>query len=177
MFREMRKHNRGMALRPQDLVVALKLAVSKVGTYPELAADLELSLSEAHGAVKRATLAGLLVGDRQVNRAALLEFVVHGVKYAFHAKRGRVTRGIPTAHGALPLKDKVGKGSDPIPVWPDPAGEARGESFEPLYRSAPAAARKDERLYELLCLIDALRGGQARERNLAEQRIREILQS
>lgn len=53
------------------------------------------------------------------------------------------------------------------PVWPDPAGTVRGESFEPLHRAAPEAARRDPGLYELLALLDALRGGRARERKLA----------
>ena len=30
---------------------------------------------------------------------------------------------------------------DPVPVWPDLQGEARGASFKPLYRGAPKAAR------------------------------------
>ncbi len=42
-------------------------------------------------------------------------------------------------------------------------------AFAPLYKSAPSAAPKDARFYELLALADALRGGCARERKLAEQ--------
>ena len=43
----------------------------------------------------------------------------------------------------------------------------RGVTFEPLHKSAPAAARKDPALYELLALIDAVRDGRVRERKLA----------
>jgi len=58
-------------------------------------------------------------------------------------------------------------GEDFPPVWPDPDGEVRGQSFSPLYKSVPKAAQEDDRLYELLSLIDAIRGGRARERQMA----------
>jgi hypothetical protein len=56
---------------------------------------------------------------------------------------------------------------EPLPVWPDPQGEVRGAAFSPLYKSAPKAARADPALYELLVLVDAIRGGLARERKIA----------
>lgn len=37
----------------------------------------------------------------------LLEFIVHGVKYVFPAKEGRLARGVPTAFGAPVLKGKM----------------------------------------------------------------------
>jgi hypothetical protein len=169
-------------LRAQDLLASIKLAIVADdleiladGKYADLAAELALSPSEAHAAVRRSKFAGLLNHDRRVNRAALLEFLIHGVKYAFPAKPGKLTRGMPTAHGAPPLAALIDSGGELPPVWPDPEGEARGESFEPLYRSVPKAARRDSRLYEILCLVDAIRGGRARERALAEQLLRERL--
>ena len=163
-----------MILRPQDVVVAVKLALSPPATYAVLAKALGLSLSEVHGAVARGAAAGLLGPDRRANRSAVLEFLIHGVKYAFAPKRGQLTRGVPTAHGAPPLNELVASDDVP-PVWPDPEGTVRGESFEPLYRSVPKAARQDKQLYEALCLIDAIRGGRARERALAEKHLRELL--
>ena len=106
--------------------------------------------------------------------AALLEFLVHGARYAFPPDRGGVTRGLPTAHAAPPLASEI-VGSDLPPVWPDPEGTVRGEAFSPLYRSAPAAARRDARLYSCLALLDAIRGGRARERKLAEEHLRRIV--
>ena len=41
----------------------------------------------------------------------------------------------------------------------------------PLYRTVPAAALRDPILYELLALVDALRDGRARERQLAAQEL------
>ena len=172
---EQRTYAGGMQLKPQDLVVAIKLAVAGDLTYDQLAASLGLSKSETHGAVKRAKAAGLLLADRQPNRYALLEFVLHGARYAFPAVRGRMTRGMPTAYAAPPLSELIQPGGDPIPVWPDAEGEARGELLKPLYRCAPAAARADPKLYECLSLIDALRGGRARERNLATEHLTRLI--
>jgi hypothetical protein len=62
-------------------------------------------------------------------------------------------------------------------VWPDPHGTVRGETLRPLYKSIPDAARRDEKLYQALSLIDAIRAGRARERALAEKHLREMLQS
>ena len=167
-----------MSIRPQDIVVAVKLALASPQTrptYPELAAALEMSLSEVHGAVKRATLAGLVDVNRRANRAALLDFLVQGLKSAFVPKRGPLTRGMPTAQGAPPLDKDVDLGAEPPPVWPEPDGTVRGESFEPLYRSVPKAAKKDPKLYEALCLVDALRGGRPRDRALAEKYLRKLI--
>lgn len=165
-----------MSLKSQDVLVVLKLAARPdvAWSYPRLAADLSMSASEVHASVRRATRSGLLQPDDRhtPNRKAVLEFLVHGLKYVFPAERGGFTRGLPTAHAAPPLRDQFATSDDPSPVWPDPDGTVRGEEFEPLYRSVPKAARADERLYELLALVDALRGGRARERELAVKELR-----
>lgn len=165
-----------MSLKSQDVLVALKLAARPevAWSYPRLAADLSMSASEVHASVRRATRSGLLQQDERhtPNRKALLEFLVHGLKYVFPVERGGLTRGMPTAHAAPPLRDQFAASDDPAPVWPDPEGAVRGEELAPLYRSVPQAARADERLYELLALVDALRGGRARDRELAVKELR-----
>lgn len=165
-----------MSLHPQDVLVALKLAVGGSGSsYAELGRELDLSASQAHAAVKRASVAGLLdAKTRKVNRRALLEFLEHGAKYVFPAKRGPVVRGLPTAHSASPLKEHL-VGHDAPVVWPDPEGEVRGESLEPLHKSVPRAARRDPQLYASLVLVDGIRAGRARERNLAVRKLEEML--
>jgi len=162
-------------LRPQDLVVATVLALPDMGawTYASLAVRLELSASEAHAAVKRAGMARLLRG-RAVDRGALLEFLEHGVRYAFHAIRGAPTRGVPTGVLAPPLNALLSAADGP--VWPSADGTARGYALAPLYRTAPMAARRDATLHELLALIDALREGGARERELAMRELRRRLE-
>jgi hypothetical protein len=166
-------------LKPQDVVVALKLAAhpGESWSYPKLAADLSMSASEVHSSVKRAAKSGLLLAndEHKPNRKALLEFLTHGIKYAFPAERRGLTRGLPTAHAAPPLKEQFAATDEPPLVWADPEGTVRGEELEPLYRSVPKAARSDQQLYELLALVDAVRTGRARERELAVKELRNRL--
>lgn len=165
-----------MALRPQDVLVALKLAFGgHDASYAQLAQELDLSPSQVHAAVRRATEAGLVHAEtRAVNARALAEFLIHGLKYVFPARRGAIARGMPTAHSAAPLRDLLVDGGEPL-VWPDPEGEVRGETLLPIHKSAPGAARRDQRLYESLALLDAVRAGRARERKVAGKRLKEML--
>ncbi len=157
-------------LRPLDLVVALRLAHQPGERYELLAEALGLSLSATHRAVQRLQHAGLLLPDqRKVNRAALLEFLRHGARYAFPVARGPEVRGMPTAWSVPDLMEELASSSISSKklVWPDPRGTARGESVAPLYRGAPDASRRDNKLYRALALVDALRLGQARDRRIA----------
>ena len=179
--RGMKRHiNHQLTLKPQDLMVLLKLVSlgAKSPTYGELAESLGMSSSEVHASVRRAKAARLvnMEDDRPVVvRAALKEFLLHGAKYAFPVTLGSSTRGVPTAYAAPPLASRITQPNEPPPVWPDPKGEQRGISFHPLYPTAPAAAKRDSLLYELLALFDALRGGAARERQIASQLLSERL--
>lgn len=172
-----------MILKPQDVVVLLKLVVlrKEEWTYQQLAVDLSISQSEVHAAVRRTVAARLMsnptVATGRPIMAALREFLVHGVKYAFPPKRGALTRGMPTGYAAPPLNKVIVGSSEPPPVWPYAEGTARGEEFEPLYPSVPLAAMRDSRLYELLALVDAIRDGRARERNLAAKELESRLAS
>ena len=167
------------SLKPQDVVVLAKL-LSYDGKRPSMAQvgiDLALSPSEVHAALKRLA-ASKLTADLHEGRPLLEsveEFLVHGVKFAFPAKRGEVTRGMLTSYAAPPLNQDIHAGSDLPPVWPSPDGEHRGVSLEPLYKTVPIAARRDARLYEILALIDAIRDGRAREKRLAEKHLISLL--
>ena len=164
-----------MLLKPQDLVVALKLVAlgDKPWTYILLASELSMSASEVYAAIHRAIQAHLFspAASRSDKprpvRDALSEFILHGARYAFPPDRGELTRGLPTAWAAPPLADKIAQPDEPPPVWPDLDGEIRGMTFSPLFPSVPKAARQDQVLYELLVLVDAIRGGRARERKIA----------
>lgn len=163
-------------LKPVDLYVTLKLAVSPEGaTYTRLAHTLGLSSSQVHRAVKRAQESGLVrAGTTRINGDALLELLVHGVKYVFPASPGAIRRGVPTAHSAAPLREKLSVSGQEF-VWPYPEGVVRGESIQPLHGRAPEAAKLDSSLYELLALVDAVRVGRARERELAGKYLKERL--
>lgn len=171
-----------MVLKPQDILVLLKLiSVGKKNwSYNILSVSLGMSPSEVHAAVRRSLAAGLAVRHDDTispNIRNLEEFLIHGLKYVFVPDRGELSRGIPTLYAADPLKGKYSNTDEPPPVWPDPTGIVRGMAFSPLYKSAPKAAREDQALYELLVLIDALRGGRARERQAAAAEIKNRLKT
>jgi hypothetical protein len=169
-------------LKPQDVVVLVKLLEygDKRPPYAQIAQELFMSASEVHAAVQRAGRARLFGRNGAggaPNRLALEEFLIHGLKYAFPPERGELTRGVPTGYAAEPLKSQIHANSDPPPVWPCPEGKTRGYSFAPLYKSVPKAALRDAYLYEVLSLVDAVRDGRARERQLAEQELKIRLRS
>ncbi len=170
-----------MQLKPQDIMVMLKLVAlgDHPWSYVSLSVELGLSPSQVHAAVKRSLAASLAV--HSVNKIApnirnLDEFLVHGLKYVFVPERGEMTRGMPTGYAAPPLGGLFISSNEPPPVWPDPEGEVRGIAFSPLYKSAPKAARMDPKLYELLVLVDGIRAGRAREREIASKELRARLQ-
>jgi biotin operon repressor len=170
-----------MELKPQDLLVLLKRAAnpSQSWTYTTLGQALGLSASQVHRSVQRVTEAGLALskgrGDWHVVPKALLEFAVHGVRYAFPAKVGAVRRGVPTSFGTSPLSMHISAAPGEAPVWPYAEGQARGPTLSPLYRYVPEAALADPALHELLALLDALRAGRSRERALAQKLLSERL--
>lgn len=177
------KSNPQIVLRPQDLVVLLRLSLEQGAppTYAALGSELGLTASEVHAGLERATLAQLARkdagGKAAVVREALRMFVQHGARYAFPATRGEMTRGMPTSYAAAPLKDRIVQPSEPPPVWPHKAGSVRGAAFYPLYPTVPEAAGRNPALYELLVLFDAVRGGSPRERGIAVTLLDERLSS
>jgi len=88
------KSNPQIVLRPQDLVVLLRLSLQQgpAPTYAALAAELSLTASEIHAGVERALAAQLARKDASgkpaVVREALRLFVQHGARYCFPATHG-----------------------------------------------------------------------------------------
>jgi len=157
------------------------MVVMKLCCYPgkrpplsAIAGDLRLSPSEVHRAIKRLQNARLLHGPEmksKPNVSALEEFLLHGFKYVFPAELGQPTRGLPTSYAAPPLNAEILSADELPPVWPWHEGHVRGVSFQPLYKTVPFACSKDPLLYEYLALLDAVRSGRARERNIAQQEL------
>jgi hypothetical protein len=175
--------NAQLMLKPQDVVVLLRLSLNDANTlttYAGLASELKLTASEIHAGVERLVAARLVykneVGKPQAVKQALALFVQHGVPYCFPATHGAMSRGMPTSYAAEPLRSLIVQPSEPPPVWPDKAGTVRGLVFHPLYPTVPQAAAQNSKLYELLALVDAVRGGSLRERALALNALREIWQ-
>jgi hypothetical protein len=156
-------------MKPQDILILLKLlsVESTEWRYATFAQSLHMSTSTIFAALKRAELSGLYhKNTRTVHREALLEFLLFGLKYVFPVGLGKVAKGIPTAHSANPLAQFIVSESD-IYVWKSANGTVRGHTIEPLYITIPQLAKEDSQLYEILTLIDALRVGKAREKQLA----------
>lgn len=156
----------------QDIALLLKLAIQSEPLVPskDLAENLFVSPSEVSKALKRCVGSDLLYisgNEKRVNRSALMEFLAHGLKYAFPPLRGSMVRGLPTATAAEPLKSRFLENNEPPTVWPYAEGKIRGISLAPLYTGAPKAALRDPKFYAVLALSDAIRSGRTRERNLA----------
>lgn len=165
-------------LKPQDIVVLLKVhnLRNSEWTYSKLANSLHMSASEVHAALKRCEASGLYdSASREIKKNSLLEFLIHGLKYVFPGQPGPLSRGMPTAHSAEPLKDLLAVDPADAYVWPSPDGTVRGQTITPLYKSVPEAAKSDSELYQMLSLIDAIRVGRVREQRLASHELEQRL--
>ncbi len=157
-------------IKPQDIVLMFKLVLlgDQRWRHIDVAREMGLSQTEISFALDRCKTVGFIdSAKKKVMKSALLEFVSHGLKYVFPVKPGAICRGIPTAHCAPPLSKNIISSNDDLYVWPWDDGKVRGQAIEPLYPNAPLAAENDPKLYELLALVDAIRVGRAREKNIA----------
>jgi predicted transcriptional regulator len=156
-------------MRPQDIVVLLKIISKKdqVWQNKDLAQELFISQSEISESLNRSSMGGLIEHEKKkkVYTNSLIEFIEHGLHYVFPAIPGSMVNGLLTAH-SHPIMQKIFH-SELNYVWPDPRGDVRGQSIEPLYKQQVKAARKDESLYLMLALIDVVRVGRVREMEFA----------
>lgn len=170
-------------LKPQDVVISIKLLQTREGapvpTYAELAMSLKMSPSEAHAGVRRALEVGLLrrsldSPDRMPMpvRAAMREFLVSGLKYVWPARMGATARGVPTAASAPGVSVELDLAEPERPmVWRHPLGTMRGETIIPLYPKLPDVCLQDTWLHTWLGLVDILRSQTGREASLAANAI------
>lgn len=171
---------RPLRLRSHDVVVALQLVLTPDATYPALSSAVGLSLGESHNAVKRLEAARLARQDsRAVEKRALVDFLVHGVPYAFPGVLGAATSGVPTAFGSPALQGPTfhGSRSRPPVVWPDHPdtgrSTGRGAGLAPLCGGAASFVEANPGLYGLLTLVDALRIGRAGAHHALERALRQ----
>jgi hypothetical protein len=176
----MKKHN---GMRPQDVVIILKMISSsmqksksddsknEILNNKNIAKTLQMSEAEISESLRRSEYAGLIAdkATKKVNQKAFFEFLIYGIKYVFPTQPGAMVRGVPTAHSALPMKDKII--SDEIFVWQHSEGTVRGQAIEPLYHTVPKIVEEDPKLYELLALVDCVRTGTSRINNIATKEL------
>lgn len=156
-------------MKSQDVLILLKKLTfsGKNLSCRGLAESLGMSASSVSDSLKRCQKAQLVDRHKKsVNALALQEFLIHGISYVFPAEAGRVGRGVPTYVSASPFQERIAGSSD-IFVWHYAKGTARGQQIDPLYPTVPEAAMRDEELYQLLVIVDALRMGHAREKEIA----------
>ncbi|NJN28415.1 MAG: hypothetical protein HC819_21805 [Cyclobacteriaceae bacterium] len=155
-------------MRPQDVVILIKVLLEEDRNWTQvsLARELFMSQSEISESLSRSRYARLLYDrGRKVARQSFMDLLEYGIPFIFPQHPGNIVRGIPTGHSASPLKEEIL--SEEHYVWPYAKGYVRGQGVLPLYHSVPQAVELDKQLYEMLALIDALRVGKVREKNLA----------
>jgi hypothetical protein len=140
-------------------------------TFAEVANALQISEGEVSYAMERNALAGLVSADKKrVNKLALRDFLIYGLKYVFPAQVGGSTRGIVTAYSAPPVNQYITEGKEHF-VWKYYKGTRRGNSIVPLYSNIPKIVENQPEFYELLTITDTFRVGKSREIEIAIQEL------
>jgi hypothetical protein len=167
----MRTHN---GMRPQDIVILLQISLFPKDykwKVVELSSALEISQSEISESLNRSLIAGLInYTKKEVFVLSLMEFLQFGIKYVFPQKPGAIVRGTPTAHSHIFMKSKIISSENY--VWPNVKGNTRGQAIEPLIKSVVNVVALNDELYKLLALVDVLRVGKNREKNIAIQELK-----
>jgi nucleoside phosphorylase/tetratricopeptide (TPR) repeat protein len=166
-------------LQAVDLLVILKLAALGSPSEPVrlVAEELGLSVDAVTLSLRRLEAMRLLRdegGHRRINKLALRWCLEQAVRWIAPAEVGGAELGLLTAHSAPALASRLIGDDGPV-VMPLPGGPARGRAVTPLHPLAPGAAARDPKLYALLALVDALRIGRAREREVAAVELRACL--
>ncbi|GAB3511051.1 hypothetical protein [Emticicia fontis] len=182
----MKKHN---GMRPQDIAILMAIVADTaiitikpkktddsntkfsipLANNKKIAQMLNISESEVSESLHRSSFSGLIDSPKRkkINKKALMDFLLYGIKYVFPTRPGSIVRGIATAHSAEPLKSIIV--SEEYYVWEHPEGNIRGQIIEPLYPTIPSIVSQNNKLYELLSLIDAIRTGTARVFKIASE--------
>ncbi len=169
-----------VGLSAPDVLVAMKLVAhpERSASVRELGDELGMSKSAVAYSLGRLRALDLVKeergGARRVNKLALRDFLEHGLRWVAPATVGDFELGLPTAHSAQVLARNLIGDADPV-VMPLAHGPMRGRAVTPLHPLAPKAAAKDETLYRLLSVVDALRIGRARDRKVALEELRSWL--
>lgn len=145
----------------------------------DLGDELVLDHTVVHRALRRAAEADLYDPSRKrVNTPNFEELALHAARFLAPAHLGALTPGVPAAWAAEPVSMHIRQSSgEPPPVWPDALGPVRGQALAPLHPSAPAASEKNPRLGALLAILDSLRAGDLRVREVAGQELQTLLDS
>jgi hypothetical protein len=153
------------------------LAHREKWSYRSLADRLCVPHPVVQRALARAEDAGLYSGERrEVHVPHFEEVALHALRFVAPAQLGALAPGIPAAWAAEPMAGAIhSSGEEPPPVWPHARGRVRGQTIEPLHLAAPEAVEGWPELGEILALLDSLRAGDARVRQVAEDLLMGLL--
>lgn len=156
-------------LKSHDIAIAIKILLMKKEDWRQVDISYELGLSQSEIAksLKRLNFAGIEL-NRRINKTALLDLILHGVKYIYPTKPGALGLGLPTSISA-PAHKKAVVNDTEVFVWPSANGEIRGQIIDPFYKNIADAAIKDADFYDIMSAIDILRIGKSREKSYAEK--------
>lgn len=163
-------------LKGQDILVLLHLlGRDDLPSVRSIGDAVDLDPAGVHRALGRLREVHLVDQGGRPNRANAEEFLLHGAKYLFPISQGGLSRGVPTAWAAPPLRDEVAESSGPPPVWPSARGAIQGVSLEPIHPSAEAAGARDDYVGAGLALLDAIRLGDGRIKQIAARRLSKLV--
>lgn len=162
----------GTTWHGRDIVVLAHLASAPGGrTVRHLAEELEMPSASVHRSLKTLQEAGLYFHERGViARKSAHELLAIGMKYMFPPRILGEGRGVPTAWSASPIDEQF-IGANSTYVWPHLESKSIGLRVTPLDPRVPELALANPALGELLALIDVVRIGGVRERQVASELI------
>lgn len=170
-----------MELKAQDTLLAVKYwSLAQGGerySLRELADLLGISAGEISKSTQRLLRAQLLVERDDYMHArkdTLLEWLCFGVRYAYPFESVGYGRGLATSWNCLLVESEMSP-LEPAWVWAMPSGKSEGVLVKPIHPAIPLAASKDENLYQMFALVEAIRGGKPRELSIARDTLKKLL--
>jgi len=167
-------------LKPVDVAVLLYLVIHARESFAHMGALLGISTSTAHESASRLERSGLvhrIAAGFSVARGPALEFLLFGVPYAFAPEILPRARGVLTGLAAPGASTEADAPEGRPMVWPSKLGNITGMGIKPLVKGAPDSVLREPRLYRMLALVDALRTGDAREREYARRAMRQAIEA
>ena len=162
-----------MELKPQDTLLVLKYwslnQGGKSGSVRSISEDIGISASEVSKGTRRLMASHLAVersGRIFAEKGALVEWLGYGVRYAYPQESTGYGRGMATSWNCPVLYSEVSAPEPPL-VWAVSGGEVEGPIIKPIHNSVPLAASRDELLYRVMSVVEAIRGGKPRELAIA----------
>jgi len=165
-------------VKKADIYVLSGLLASEGGwSYRSLADRLKVPHPVVQRGLARAREANLYSDDRrEVHLPHFEEFAIHALRFVASVQLGSLVPGVPAAWAAEPMASAIhSSAEEPPPVWPHAQGRVRGQAIEPLHPAAPEAVEDWPELGEILALLDSLRAGDVRVRQVAEDLLARML--